>query len=341
MILAFVLFLLLAVSLLANFGQLASSLARISPGGSKRSTGPRLDEVTLKDNESRNKIAVVRIEGVITGSRIDGTPFNLTDVVKEQLRRAGEDRRVVAVLLKVDSPGGEVLASDDIANALHRFQDETGKPVVVSMGNLAASGGYYVSAPCRYIVANELTFTGSIGVIMSGMNYRGLMDKVGVVPQVYKSGKFKDMLSGSRRLEDVPAEEAEMMHRLILETYGKFTNVVAKGRAEAHKANGSNGRELAPNWSAFADGRVVSGNEAYKLGFVDEVGDFDTAVNRALKIVGERNADLIEYRRVSDLSDLFQLFGQGEAKTVKVDLGFQLPKLRACQAYFLMDGYLD
>src|SRR4029450_5729008 len=115
-------------------------------------------------------------------------------VVEEQFRRAAEDKRVKAVILKVNSPGGEVLASDDIYNIIEKFQNKTQKPVVAAMGSLAASGGYYVSAPCQWIVANEMTITGSIGVILHSFNYRGLMDKVGLRPVVYKSGKLKDML---------------------------------------------------------------------------------------------------------------------------------------------------
>src|SRR5213075_3399635 len=104
------------------------------------------------------------------------------------------------------------------------------KPVVASMGNLAASGWYYVSAPCQWIVANELTITGSIGVIMHSWNYRGLMNKVGLRPQTYKSGKFKDMLSGEREPEEVPPEERKMVQKLIDDTYGKFKEGVAEDR---------------------------------------------------------------------------------------------------------------
>ena len=339
MIVAILLLVLLAVSLLANFGQLMGSLTRLSPSHS-RAVGPRLEETLIKDNDARNKIVVVPIEGIITSSSLDGSGYNLADVVKEQLRRADEDRRVVAVVLKVDSPGGEVLASDEIANAIRSFQDKSGKPVVVSMGNLAASGGYYVSAPCRYIIANDLTLTGSIGVIMSGMNYRGLMDKVGLVPQVYKSGKFKDMLSGSRKPDEIPAEEEAMMKKLISEVYGKFKGVVAAGRKEAHKLNGKEGRELAADWEAYADGRVLSGTEALKLGFVDELGDFDASVKRAAKIAGVRDANVVEYRRFSDLGDLLRLFGKSDATAVKIDLGIDLPKLKAGQPYFLSSSYL-
>ena len=99
------------------------------------------------------------------------------------------------------------------------------------MGSLAASGGYYISVPCRWIEANQLTLTGSIGVIMEGLNYRGLMDKVGLAPIVYKSGKYKDMLSGMRETNEIPAGEHAMVQGLIDETYGIFTNVVSTGRA--------------------------------------------------------------------------------------------------------------
>ena len=123
---------------------------------------------------------MVDVDGIITSRAIDQGGYSMVDVIKAQLKRAEEDDRVKAVILKVDSPGGEVLASDEISRAIAEFQTKPhGKPVVCSMGSLAASGGYYVSAPCRWIVANELTITGSIGVIMSTWNYRGLMDKVG------------------------------------------------------------------------------------------------------------------------------------------------------------------
>lgn len=339
MIAAIILFLLLGVSLLMNFGQMLNTLSNIS-SGTAHNSGPRMEEVKIEDHDASDKIAVVRIEGIITSSHIDGTPFNMVDVVKEQLRRADKDKHVQAVLLKVDSPGGEVLASDEIANALRHFQEKSGKPVIVSMGNLAASGGYYVSAPCRYIMANDLTITGSIGVIMSGLNYRGLMDKIGLRPQVFKSGKYKDMLSGSRDPDQIPPEEIAMVQNLINEVYGKFTNVVATGRSAAHKANAQDGKALADDWAEYVDGRVLSGTEALKLGFVDELGNFDDAVNKTRDIAGLTSANLIEYRRVSDLAELFQLFGQSEARAIKVDLGVDLPKLKAGQPYFLSADYL-
>lgn len=334
MIIAIVLFLLLGLSLLANFGQMIESLARLGGSGPTRSGGPRLDEIVLEDNHSSEKIAVVRVDGVIT-SMTDRGGHNMADVIEAQLDRAGKDKRVKAVVLKVDSPGGEVLASDDIARAIREFQDESKKPVIVSMGSLAASGGYYVSAPARWIVANELTITGSIGVIMSGFNYRGLMDKVGLRPEVYKSGRFKDMLRGSKTPEEITPEERAMVQKLIDETYAKFKSVVAEGRKSAQDEN-SDARPLASDWADYADGRVLSGKEAYEHGFVDQLGSYDDALAKAEELGKvEDEANVIEYRQRNELAELFSLFGQSEARTLKVDLGLDLPKLEAGRMYFL------
>src|SRR5208337_1892322 len=213
-----------------------------------RDVGPRLDEYLIEDHDSRRKIAVVTVDGIITDHAVDRAGNNMVDVIKAQLDRAKEDDRVKAVILKVDSPGGEVMASDEINKVIAKFQDDANKPVICSMGSLAASGGYYISVPCRWIVANELTITGSIGVIMHGWNYRGLMDKVGVAPMTFKSGKFKDMLSGERETNEIPPEEHALVQDLIDKTYGRFKEVVGEGRAAAHDLNKKEGRELAGNW---------------------------------------------------------------------------------------------
>jgi len=334
MIVAIVLLVLLGFSLLANLGHALKGFGPMKTARAN-SPGPRLEEVETEDNGASTKIAVIEIAGIITSRALDQGGYNMVDIVRAQLKHAEEDEKVKAVLLKVDSPGGEVLASDEISRAIADFQTKHGKPVVCSMGNLAASGGYYVSAPCRWIVANDLTITGSIGVIMSTWNYRGLMDKVGVRPETFKSGKYKDMLSGSREPESMTQEERDMVQSLINETYGKFTNVVATGREQAQQRNKSKGRSLNESWPDYADGRILSGTEAYKLGFVDELGTFEDAVKRAKNIAGISKANLIEYQQRYDISDLFRLFGKSEGKVVKVDLGMEVPKLKAGQLYFL------
>jgi len=339
--------LLLTVSLVAlagrSFTHSLNRSARSEGFGSAREAGPKLDEYSLVDNGSANKIAVISIEGIITGHGSDEAGNNMVDYVIAQLDQAQADRHVKAVLIKMDSPGGEVLASDQIYKAVRDFQDGTNsKPVICSMGSLAASGGYYISSGCRWIVANELTLTGSIGVIMHGWNYRGLMDKLGVAPMTYKSGKFKDMLSGERSPEEIPAEEHAMVQALINETYEKFKGVVADGRGAAHELNKKEGRALADDWEDYADGRVVSGKQALDLGLVDELGDFDDAVDRAEKLAHIEKANLVEYREHYNLSDFFSMFGQSSrSHDIKLELGIQPPQLRAGLLYYLAPTFVN
>ena len=345
-----ILALLLLLTWLANIGSsLASHLFEVGRGAAGAES--RLQEVTLEHHRSSHKIAVIPVEGIISSASADGSGYNLVRLIEDQLKLAAKDAEVRAVLLKVNSPGGEVLASDDIYNAIVQFQNETKKPVVASMGALAASGGYYVSAPCRWIVANELTITGSIGVIMHGYNYRGLMNKVGLRPMVYKSGRFKDMLSGERDLEKLTAqektdldEEDAMLQRMIQETYSKFRTVVGDGRAAANDRNqanqdGATGRKLSERWTDFADGRVLSGKEAFNQGLVDEVGNWRAAVKRAQRLAGIDGAELITYQVPFNLANLLGLFGQSNARTLKVDLGFDVPRLTA-GLYYLAPSFL-
>ena len=341
MVLAIVFVVLLAFSVLFNLKQMVNRAVtpRVSVTRSY-SGGPRLMELTLRDNDSSSKIAVIPVEGVISGDDVGRGDYNMVSLIKEEFKRAERDRSVKAVILKVDSPGGEVLASDEIAKIIRQFETGTTKPVVVSMGNLAASGGYYISAPCHWIVANELTITGSIGVIMHGYNYRGLMDKVGIRPQVFKSGKFKDMLSSDKEPEEITQEEKDMVQNLINETYGKFKNVVADGRKAANQKNGTDGKKLAANWADYADGRILSGTEAMKLGFVDELGDFDVAVDRAKTLAHILSADIIQYQPVFNFSGIFGRFFKSEAKPVKIEIGLEMPKLHAGYLYFLSPLYL-
>ena len=342
MVFALILLVLLAVSVMYNLSGITNMLfhGRSYRYAGSRTAGPRLEEAMIEDHDAANKIAVIKVEGIITGQVIDQGGYSMVDLIKAQLKRAQEDNAVKGVILKVDSPGGEVLAADEIYRAIAEFQTNSPKPVVVSMGSLAASGGYYVSAPCRWIVANDMTITGSIGVIMSSWNYRGLMDKVGLLPQVFKSGKYKDMLSGSREPDTITEDEKKMVQNLIDDTFKRFKNVVQDGREQAHAKNKDKGRKLNDNWQNYADGRVLSGTEAYDLGFVDQLGTFNTAVEQTKDFAGIDNANLIEYQQRFDLSDLFRLFGKSDAKSMKIELGMDLPKLQAGRLYFLSPTFL-
>jgi protease-4 len=336
---ALVLAVLLVLSLVLNpLGLFMEIAGGPGMGSLRHQTGPQMQEHWIEYSRSPHRIVVVPVEGVITSQTMGRHGPTMVDIVDAQLRLAAEDKHVKAVVLKVNSPGGEVLASDDIYRLIDNFQRETGKPVVASMGSLAASGGYYVSAPCRWIVANELTMTGSIGVIMHGYNFRGLMDKVGVRPEVFKSGKFKDMLSFDKREQDISQEERDMVQAMVNETFDKFKTVVRDGRTAAAKRNAAGsdkGRPLTENWAQYADGRILSGKEAHRLGFVDELGGFDAAVERARKLAGIDEASVLQYQPVFGLGDLLGLFGSSEARTLKIDVGVEVPRLQLGRLYFL------
>lgn len=338
----------LATSLLLNLAVGFRGLRKTFGTVHSRHLDDNLSEEVVENNDSSHKIVVIRIEGMIGGQSADLDGSTLAELVRDQLDRAAADSAVKAVILKVDSPGGEVLASDEIYQRVRDFQKKpNGKPVVASMGNLAASGGYYVSAPCRWIVANELTLTGSIGVIMHGLNYRGLMDKVGVRPQVFKSGRFKDMLSPVKTPEEESAEEKAMVQEMVMETYAKFRSVVEEGRGWAASQNAGaddekdRGRKLVRNWGDYADGRILSGKSAYEKGFVDELGNFDTAVARAQDLAGIDDCNVVEYRLPFRFGGLLRLLGQTGARGVKVDLGFDFPRLASGRLYFLAPTFFN
>ncbi len=304
-----------------------------SPGAAE------LHEVVVRESSSHDKVAVISLEGVISGQVLSDVGSSLVELVGDQLERAAVEG-VSAVILKVDSPGGEVLASDEIYRLIQDFQEGHDIPVVASMGSLAASGGYYVSAPCRWIVANELTMTGSIGVIFHSYNYRGLMDKVGVRPDITKSGKLKDMMSGEKLPGEELPEERAILQSMIDESFAKFKDIIRTGRNRADELNQSegvtDGRKLAPNWTAFADGRILSGQQALNLGLVDELGNFEVAFDRALKLVHLEDAKLVAYQPHFRFPGFLSLLGQARSSSVKVDLGLPLQsRLPEGRLYFM------
>ncbi len=344
MVVAILAIFLLVVTQLVDFTKFAQMGGFPMPGAG---TGV-FEEVSVESSDSANKIAVIDVSGVISAYDTSGTGMNMVRGIKRRLAIAASNEDIRAVILRVDSPGGEVLASDDIAKEIERFQVKHNKPVIASMGSLAASGGYYVSAPCRWIVAHPLTITGSIGVIMQGFNYRGVMDKVGVKPQVYKSGKYKDMLSGMRSPEEIPADERKLVQDLIDETYDRFKEVVKDGRENAFRKNKEHGfaedaRELGENWEQMVDGRVFSGRKAFENGFVDELGGLDTAIDRAKELVGISHARVVKYQIPFDIGNIFRLLGKtpiANQTNIKLDLGIPMPEIDAGRLYFLSSTYL-
>jgi protease-4 len=229
------------------------------------------------------RVGLVEIVGDIESS----------ESVVDQLEHMRLDSSVRAVVLRLDSPGGGVAASQEIYEAVRKVRDE-GKPVIASMGGVAASGAYYIACAADSIVSNPGTLTGSIGVIMSFPNTEELFKKVGVRFEVVKTGKFKDIGSLSRAM--TPDEKA-LLQGVLSNVYQQFVNAISDGR-DMEKS------DILP----YADGRIFSGDQARDLGFVDRLGDLNDAIQLAGTMAGIKGRPVVvrkERRRVSVL-DLFQ-----------------------------------
>ena len=253
-----------------------------------------------------SKVAVIRVNGLISNSGGGSIGESMVEDITLQLKHAIEDGDVKSIILAIDSPGGEVTASDNIYNAVRKARAK--KPIVVSMGSTAASGGYYIACGASYIIAHDTTFTGSIGVIMQTLNYADLFGKVGLEMVTFKSGKFKDMLSGSRTLG---AEEKDYVQSLVMQTYGKFVGIVAAERKlpEAELRTG------------VADGRILSGTDALAAKLIDEVGDFDDAVKKAQELGGAQGAAVVRYELPVSLSRYLRILGKAEdAKKIEINV---------------------
>jgi protease-4 len=324
----------LAFSLAVNLA-LFVTLVLSSGDGVSRQISERSvfhEEAIGGDHGSRNKIAVIYLTGLISYS-IEGAmgQEGMVGDIKEQLRLAGKDKDVKAVVLVVDSPGGEVTASDEIYRAVAKLRDGGAgvkKPVVVSMGSLAASGGYYVAVGGSHLMASESTITGSIGVILQSLNYRKLLDKVGLDVLTIKSGKFKDLLSGSRQNT---AEEVELVQELIMESYDQFVGIVAKER----------GMKVDDLKTGLADGRVFSGRQAKKDKLIDSLGYYDDAVNKAKELAKIRDARQVKYIAPVTLRRLLQLLGKSDTKAVKVQVGPETLKLQSGKLYYVAEQFVQ
>ncbi len=271
-----------------------------------------------------DKIAVIMLRGLISSSIPGNVSDSMVDDMRAALQQAREDDRVKAIVLEIDSPGGEVTASDQIYNAVVKTRAR--KPVVVYMDSLAASGGYYVSCGGKFLMASDTTITGSIGVIIQTLNYEQLFNKVGLASVVFKSGKFKDMLNGAR---PVTPEERELVQSFVMKTYDKFLGIVAKERNLP--------ADLLRN--TVADGRILSGKEALDNKLVDGLGQVEDAIAKAKQLGNAPEAKVVKYGPPFSLSRFFRMFGQADSK-IELQLPKQLvPQLETGRAYFLPSYY--
>ena len=223
-----------------------------------------------------SKIAVISVRGVITSNEENLSSGACSRTICKIIKEAGNDDSIKGVIIDLETPGGEVTASDEIYHELTLLRKK--KPVIAYMNSICASGGYYVAAACNPIIANKLTLTGSIGVIISTYNYKGLFDKLGLKAELYTSGSMKAMLNGAS--ERTSAEKA-IVRKLVMNTYHTFTDIVSRSRGIPVNVirNGQIG-----------DGRIFDGKQALELNLVDALGYFQDAVvitAKEAKIKGE------------------------------------------------------
>lgn len=319
--------LVLGISLLMNVALVAKKGKTVGSGLQTKLREPqRLEERVLRSGKGRDRIVVIPVRGLISASVSGKIGASMVDDIRIQLRQAEQDSHVKAVVLAVDSPGGEVTASDNLYNAVRRVRAI--KPVVVSMGAMATSGGYYTACGGSYLMANPTTFTGSIGVIIQSLRYNDLLNKIGVAPVTFKSGAFKDMLSGSREMTE--AEKA-YVQSLVMQTYGIFVGVVAR---ERHL-------DEATLRTGVADGRVVSGIDALEAKLIDGLGEIEDAYEKAKELAKAPDAAIVGYETQFSLNRIFQYLGsEGESGKVEINLTQKLlPALEPGRAYWLPGFY--
>jgi protease IV len=252
-----------------------------------RETEP-FEEKTITGS-GRDKILLVDLSGVITDvdkRSVLGFGKEVSDVarVREELEKAAKDRRVKAILLRIDSPGGTVTACDIIHQELLRYKKKHNVYVAASFMNVSASGGYYIATAADRITAHPTTITGSIGVIVTKFNVKGLMDKLGVQEESIKSGDKKDILSPFR---GSTPEERKIVQDIIDSLYQKFLSVIEQGRP------GISRQELA----TLADGRVFTAQQALQARLIDDIGYLDDAVEMVKQKIGVEEARLVTYHR--------------------------------------------
>ncbi|MEW6027242.1 MAG: signal peptide peptidase SppA [Planctomycetota bacterium] len=290
----------LVLSIVLNVVLFIMVVAKFSSGGAFQDLHDRRYRERLVGGESSsdNKILIIPVTGVIMSGRDSGGLFggasDPVQTVRETLKRAEGDEDIKAIILDINSPGGSVTASDNIHRELLRFKAKRPDVIIVSyLGEVAASGGYYVAMPGNRIVAHPTSITGSIGVIASMLNVEGLFQKIGLKSEVIKSADKKDIFSGTRPMTK---EERAIMQAMIDEMYQRFVGIVCEGRPNLSRSE----------VLKLADGRIYTGEQAVKNGLADETGDRDDAFETAKKLAKVSDARLIQYQKRHDFWELFE-----------------------------------
>ena len=302
------------LSVLVNLGMLAK-LAVLDGIGARETHRSRFQErFVTGDEDARDKIVEIDLTGVI-GFDGDESGNSMVADLKDQLDQAVNDKQVKAIVLRINSPGGEVVASDAIYRALAEVRNDTNRvmKIISCIETVGASGAFYAAMGTDYIVANELSITASIGVIMETLNFGpfedkdSLMHKIGIKSYVFKSGKLKDILNPTRAPTD---EENKLVNNLIMEVYEKFVGIVANERE----------LDLDELKNGIADGRIVSGKQALAAKLVDELGYFEDAVDVAKEKAGIDKAKVVQYFAPFSLRHFLQLFGKSHAAKLQIQI---------------------
>ncbi|MBW7990741.1 MAG: signal peptide peptidase SppA [Planctomycetes bacterium] len=275
----------LALSVMANIALFLMLIGVIA----MFATGQRgvLDEEIIREGPARTKIAMISLQGVIYGE-------SSSDIYR-QLKVVRKDKHVKAVIVRVNSPGGTVSASDQIYMEISKFRKEENIPVVAFMQGVAASGGYYASVACDQIIAEPTTITGSIGVISWYLVMQELLeDKLGILPVTIKSGRKKDWPSSFRKPE--PEEIQYMRDKVITPALERFIEVIAEGRKASLTVE-----EI----RKLADGGIFGAKEALAEKLIDEIGYLDEAIDLAKSLAGIDKAQVVQYRKPFSISDVF------------------------------------
>lgn len=301
-----ILFVALGLSLFGNL-LLIVGLAFRGAGPAVAIAEKKFAETTVKKAQgSPDKIAVIRLDGLISyGRGLASSDGSMVDDLKDAFDQAGRDPRVKAVVLSVDSPGGEVTAGDTIHHALAKLSAR--KPVVIFINSIGTSAAYYVACAGTWIMCSATSFTGSIGVIISTLNYRELFGKIGLQAVIFKSGRFKDALNGAR---DLTEEEKAYFQGLVMQTYDRFLGIVATAR------------HLDPTLlrNGVADGRVLSGKDAFEAKLVDQLGYIEDACEKAKALGKAPGAAIVRYEKKRSLARLLRFFEDSAKSDVHLDL---------------------
>jgi len=255
-------------------------------------TDPPLRETTvLRDTGSDwslRKVALIDVTGVLADRRMGGGLLgggdNPVSFLAEALERAEKDREVRAVMIRINSPGGAVTASDIMYREVMHFRERSEKPVVVLMGDVAASGGYYIACAADEIVAHPTSVTGSIGVIMQTVSVSQGLRRIGIIPDAITSGPHK---AAGNPFEDMTAAQREVLAGIVQEMYEGFVEIVRTSRPSLRSED--------IEW--ITDGRVVTGRRALEIGLIDRVGDLRDAFDAAKAHAGLERARLVKYHR--------------------------------------------